>query len=91
MALNDIDLNIWDKGLYEGTDSAWQIDVYADISNHTTAEKIIYLNDTQVGMLGLNDGDTDEDFWTDVESFLFHYNNVPRKVLRILMDLEVAA
>lgn len=90
MSLQHVDLNIWDSGLDEGKDSAWQIDIYPDVNDHTMAEQIIYLSDTQVEMLGLND--EGEDWWTDPVSFLFNYShNMPRKVRRILEGLEVAA
>jgi hypothetical protein len=49
---------------------------------------IIYLSQTQVEMLKLEEGD--DDWWTNPESFLFTYgNNMPRKVRRILENLEV--
>lgn len=91
MALNDFDLNIHDWGSHEssGTYSAWRIDIYADVSNHQHAEKIIYLTDTQVEMLKLDE--CDDDWWADPESFLRQHNNMPRKVRRILENLEVTA
>lgn len=90
MDLQLIDLNIWDRLSYE-TDGAytgiWTIDVYPDMHNHQQPDMIIYLSQTQVEMLKLDEGD--DDWWTNPESFLFMYgNNMPRKVRRILQGLE---
>jgi hypothetical protein len=87
MSLQLIDLNVWDKGTYEEGLSAWQIDVYPDMHDHSSPDMIIYLSHTQVGMLKLDEGD--DDWWTDPMSFLHQHDNMPRKVRRILENLEV--
>jgi hypothetical protein len=90
MALEDWDLNIWNRLAYESsyTDSGkWEIHVYRNIAECGTPERIIELNETQVEMLGLND--EEDDWWSDPVSFLRQHVNVPRKVRRILENLEV--
>ena len=81
MSLQQVDLNVWNHhGIY------WQIDMYPDMDDHQEPDMIIYLNDTQVEMLKLEEGD--DDWWTDPVSFLHQHNNMPRKVRRILESLE---
>jgi hypothetical protein len=82
-------LNVWDSQAGEDGPRVWQIDVYLNphLPNQTP-DMIIYLSQTQVEMLKLDEGD--DDWWTNPESFLFMYgNNMPRKVRRILENLEV--
>jgi hypothetical protein len=81
MDLQLIDLNVWNHhGIY------WQIDIYPDMHDHQEPEMIIYLSQTQVEMLKLDEGD--DDWWTDPMSFIYQQKNMPRKVRRILESLE---
>jgi hypothetical protein len=86
MLLQHIDLNVWDKGAYEESVSAWQIDIYPDMNDHQEPDMIIYLSPTQVEMMKL--GEDDKDWWTDPVSFIHQHKHVPRKVRRILESLE---
>lgn len=93
------DLNVYDKVGHETgyQQEGWAILVYGCDQNfyhEDVPEKIIYLNETQRAMLTLGvseecGGDycADDDFWIDPQSFLNTFQNIPRKVRRILEEV----